>query len=322
MKKRLFSVFILCAVIILLCGANTLPVETPQSHNDEEPSGPVYDMRTATMPDNPREVFCVMNINASLVYEKQGYFTQGMCVSDEYIYIAAAEQDGNDYRIRKIDRNTLNVIDESDIFYNHANGMTYNENTNELVVTALDGRSGLYRVSGAQDYSLFVCNASTLGIERVVNLEDIIKGISPDLLGISEIAYNSEKRQYFISTHHPNRYLIVLNEDFSLDSYIFIEEHNEEKGLYGDMTCDGDYIYFCRWVKEKDQMLNAIDRYTYDGEYTGSCYLFGVSHIESIEMGEDGYCYANFIDFSYTRDLELYRFRLEDAYVRLCGAGI
>ena len=93
--------------------------------------------------------------------------------------------------------------------------------------------------------------------------------------------------------------------------------HDESNGLYGDMTCDDSYIYFCRWMKRDDVLLSAIDKYTYDGVFKGSCYLYGVTHIESIEMGNDGYCYANFIDFSNTRDLELYKFKIEDGYVLL-----
>ena len=318
MKKYFAMAFALCAVILIPCitlqflnrnrdltGVMSRTVET------------TIDLEEVTLPNNARDYFYCTSINSTLLYEVKGEFTQGMCMSDDHIYIAAADHNGNDYKIRKLDKNTLVVLGESTECYNHANGMAYNKNTNELVITGLDGRSGLYGTSGSQDYSLFVCDADTLKTKTMVCIENIVKGISPDLLGISEIAYNDERNQYFVSTHYPNRYLIVLNEDFSLNSYMFMEPHSESRGLHGDMTCDDNYIYFCRWMRENDVLLSAIDRYTYDGEFKGSCYLYGVTHIESIEIGSDGYCYANFIDFSNTRDLELYKFKIEDGYVLL-----
>ena len=309
MKKFFVIVLIFVAMLLVSCSGNEIEKKKMRINTDGETYLSVnYNEIAARFGD--------ISTNAELLRTDKMEFTQAMCISEDYVFIAFGKYNGNGYKLRKLDRDTMEVIAESDRHFNHANGITYNKDTNELIICSLDGRSGKYKITGDQDYGFFIVDADTLELKRTLNIKDIVLGIAPDLCGVSEIAYNNVQKRYYVATHYPYRYIIVLNDDFTLNHYMYMRDFYDPYGLYGDMSCDDEHLYFCRWIIEQNQLLNVVDKYTLDGEYISSNYVYGITHIEAVAI-DGNECYANFIDFSNKFDLKLYKFNLNDEYIRL-----
>ncbi len=226
-----------------------------------------------------------------------GAYTQSICVSDNYVYIShstSMDLNKNDYVLRKYDRFTGNFIAEGTWRFNHANGMTYNSKTDEIIITALDGNGTATTSIGIQDYCLFVADPETLKFKRLINLRDIILDIEPSSVGISAVAFNEITEQYYVLTRHPERRIVILTKDFSYVSD-FPTIARQDPYLHGDICCDGEYIYTTAWVKPS--LKNVVDIYTLDGEFIDTKEVNGLTHIEGIDR-RNGRFYVCFIDFN------------------------
>ncbi len=235
----------------------------------------------------------------SLFIDNNHSYSQSVCVSEHYLFMSYSPScgiDNNDYVIRKYDLEKGELLQEGTIKYNHANGMTYNKYRNELIVVGLNGNASQTTSVGDIDYSLFVVDADTLALKEIVNLKEIVLSVNPGNVGISGVAFNKIKNEYYILTRYPQRYVIVLNEEFSYKSHFFMLNFSDESGTRGDISCDENYIYSVVWLSPFT-VENQIDVYTTSGEYVTSYHVNGVTHIEGIDKNDD-FFYLVFIDFS------------------------
>ena len=169
---------------------------------------------------------------------------QSICATDDYIVCLENVLDGSGqpdivkayYRNDK-DKNGNPVeqyslamqVQETD--YEHANGMAYNPNTNEIAVS-------LYTSYQKENRGcLFIMDADTLKFKRKVKVTD-----SYNILGIG---YDSANDRYVIQTNADGGYQFkILNNEFQV---------TEDLGDLGGYAGDGNYQDLC--VTE-DYVLN------------------------------------------------------------------
>ncbi len=224
-------------------------------------------------------------------------YTQAFCVSDDFVFVSHSASKGgnkNDYILYKYDRFTGELISQGSTHLNHANGMTYNSRTNEIIVTALDGNGTSTTSIGTQDFCLFVVDPDTLKIKRIVNLVNIILKINKDSVGISAVAYNEITDNYYVLTRYPERRIVTLTGDFEYVSDFPILFRSDPY-LHGDICCDGEYLYTTAWIRSG--LENVVDIYTLEGELIETKEVNGLTHIEGIDR-RNGRFYVNFIDFN------------------------
>ena len=234
----------------------------------------------------------------TLLYSDVSY-TQGMCVSDKYLFVSSSpSQNANpdDYVVKKVSLATGEVLATSTQPFNHANGMTYNRNTNKIYIVGLNGTSTQTTTVNDMDYSLFVVNADTLALETTVNLKSIVLSICAECVGINGITYNEQYNEYYVLTRYPERYIITLNADFTLKDSFYMYKSTDIGGVTGDICTDGYKIYIPIWRSDIEQLRNDVKVYTRSGVYIGTYNVNGYTHIESMDI-RGGDFYFNFIDF-------------------------
>lgn len=233
-------------------------------------------------------------------------YTQGMCVTDNYAFISCSPSknaDKNDYVIRKVDLTSGEILATSTQAYNHANGITYNKNTNKLYVCALDGNAETTTTISDDDYSLYVVDVDTLSLVDTINLKNIITTVCVGSVGISGVTYNPQYDEYYVLTRHPKRYIITLDNSFNLKDFFFMFDRSADNGVRGDICTDGYWIYCPNWRSDlatSNSLINEVHVYSRKGELIGVFTVNGYTHIESMDI-KDGYYYFNFIDFSDNR---------------------
>ncbi len=227
-------------------------------------------------------------------------FTQGMCLSYEYLFVSSSPSnnaDPNDYLIYKIDLLSREIVAISSTSFNHANGMTYNQKTNKLYICAADGRSSTETSVSDMDYSLYVVNADTLSLEKVIDLKSIILSVYDESLGVCGIAYNPDYDEYYLLTRYPERHIITLNSDFTFKNSFYLFDAYSIGGVVGDICTDGEKIYVPTWRSDINNLNNEVRVYDRSGNYLGIYNVDGYTHIESMDIREDEYYYS-FIDFN------------------------
>lgn len=167
---------------------------------------------------------------------------QSMCVTEDYIICMENYDDATDdpdiisaYYRNNVDENGNPVVQYSLVKhvaerdYEHANGMAYNPNTGEILVS-------LYTSKHEENRGcLFVMDAKTLTYKDKIKISD-----SYNILGIG---YNEETNQYVIQTNVEGGYSFkILDENFQI-----IEDLGEYAGTakgdnFQDLCVSGDYI--------------------------------------------------------------------------------
>lgn len=232
-------------------------------------------------------------------------FIQGIAVSDDYIFagydtVKDSNKEPNSYYIRKLDRTTGEVLATSTQTFNHTNAMTYNSNTNELIVTALSDNNGVTD----DDYQLYVVDANTLTLKTTIDLKEVALSVYSDAEGISQVAYNSTLDEYYIgirnvSSSDAKRYVATLKSDFTLKTSIYLCDLAAYPGIMGDFFVDTNYIYIPNWRSDISNTSNEVYIYDKNGNLTETKSIDGVMHIEGMDY-IDGKYYISFIA-SYNR---------------------
>jgi hypothetical protein len=184
------------------------------------------------------------NLQWELVFEdeREGGIVQSICVTPDYIITLENVNDLADTPdiLKAYYRNDVdadgNPVEKyslatriNEIHYEHCNGITYNPNTNELIIA-------LYTNAVPENRgSVYVLDAETFAYLRTVKVTD-----DYNLLGID---YMPESNQYLIQTDFEARNsFLILDENFEL-----VEDLGEYEGSgmgnnFQDLCVSGDYI--------------------------------------------------------------------------------
>lgn len=167
---------------------------------------------------------------------------QSVCATETYIICLENYADGSgkpdivkayyrndtDENGNKVEKYSLaKRVAETD--YEHANGMAYNPETNEIAVS-------LYTdADPANEGCLFIMDAETLKYKRTVK---VLSGCN--ILGIG---YDKESRRYVIQTNAEDGYqFYILNEQFQVVETLGDMQGYAGDGNYQDLCVTGDYI--------------------------------------------------------------------------------
>ncbi len=195
---------------------------------------------------------------------------QGACTDSKYAYIAI---NSGSTTILKYDINTFKLVKKkSGLNLNHANDMTYNKDTNTIVV----------------------CNNSP-------NF-DVISFVDPDTLNI--ISTKKIKHKIYSIAYNPdyNRYVVGLSGSYDyavLDSnFKLIKKYKGYKSGYlrQGCDCDNNYIYFA----QSGSSGNLIVIYDWNGNLIDTVVLKKSLEIENIfHSGNTFFCtlhyYGNYV---------------------------
>ncbi len=302
MKTKFWIAILLAAVLISSCNISPAPPnetsDTAESIVTTEITVAETTAEVTTVEETTKAPIVLEPLDGSRRFVTiSGAYTQAFCVSDEYIFVSHSASMGgnkNDYILYKYDRFTGELLKKGKAQLKHANGMTYNSQTDEIIVTALDGNGTSTTSMGVQDFSLFIVDPETLNIIRLVNLQSIILGINPNSVGISAVAYNEITDNYYVLTRYPERRIVTLTGNFEYVSDFPILFRSDPY-LHGDICCDGEYLYTTAWIRFG--LENVVDIYTLEGELIETKEVNGLTHIEGIDR-RNGRFYVNFIDFN------------------------
>ena len=193
-----------------------------------------------------------------------GFACQGGCVVDNNWYMLTTTQDNATQYLYKLDLET-NVFTLCATYteLKHANGLTFNPNTNELLVAPMDGSN------------IIAVDISDYSISRTIT------AVLPDGGYHLAIAFD-RKRNLIYSWRGSNIYVFSANGNYiktiTLNNYV---THSTTQ----DMETDGDFVYLL-WSKGP----SYIDVYTVAGDFVATQTTTGFSEeFESIGYNWNGY---------------------------------
>ena len=199
---------------------------------------------------------------------------QGSCSDGQYAYYLMLNKNNEMTRILKTSLIDNRVIKfSSPLKLNHGNDVTYNADTNELVVINLK----------PEPFKLSVINPSTLKMEYAKNIDvpSKLPGASSKTLkkieGYSAIGYSSERKQYVLRVKIFRGYLI-LDENMKPVKYVKADKVIKDV-LNQGIDVDGEYIYD---VKSIPGVSNFIAVYDWNGHFKYKVNIPVYSEAESI----------------------------------------
>ncbi|MEG0154992.1 MAG: hypothetical protein RR678_06380 [Lachnospiraceae bacterium] len=167
---------------------------------------------------------------------------QSICCTENYIICLENSLDGtldpdvvSAYYKNTVDENGNPVEQYSlakqvnDTSYEHANGMAYNPNTKEILVSPYTA------VNPENMGCLFIMDADTLAYKGKVKVSE-----DYNILGID---YKSDTDQYIIQTDGSNDYSFkILNSSYQVIEDLGAYEGTSKGSNFQDLCVDGDYI--------------------------------------------------------------------------------
>ena len=237
---------------------------------------------------------------AVLIFTGLNMWTQGMCVSNNTIFITQCSSSQGQYHISRVSHSG-SIYSSSCNTFNHANGMSYDEDQNKLYVCKFAANSSTDGCDRDCDFSLLLINADTFEIEQEIDLFDVVKGVCAESIGIGGVAYNNKSKQLCVFTRKPKRYIIFLDDNYAYESSLYICDDYGEV-LFGDICWFDEYLVTCYWDWGYSNLVSFYDCY---GNMIKSIELTGITHIESIDFYENK-LFASFNDFSNDIDTKVF----------------
>lgn len=211
-----------------------------------------------------------------------GYDTvQGGCTDGKYAYYVMYKRTVEKGKIVKVRLSTMKVVKTSKVLpIAHGNDVTYNSDTNRLVVAN----------SSTDNKTLTIVNPKTL---KVVGAENV--KLDEDIFGITDsqasnqhgycgITYNSKRKQYVLLARKTGGNLVILNEDFEPIKYI--RPAKKDGMLLQGLDSTNDFILvYSSFHGSKN--YNVVSAYDWNGNFVtrinvGSGYeLENVFHVGS-----------------------------------------
>ena len=194
---------------------------------------------------------------------------QGSCTDGTYGYMILESQTVYKGSLWKVNLSDGSVVDcVYDLPIDHGNDMTYNSKTGKLIV-----------VHNKPNYdTISIIDPETLQVEETRKLSR----------NMYSITYNEEKDQYAIGISG-NYNFAILDADFNEIAFYT----GKDTGLVKQgMDSDSRYIYFPQ--NSKDNSINRIQVYDWDGNYIDYIRVAAYQEIESIfHIGDDLYICFN-----------------------------
>lgn len=296
--RKVLAAFLVLALCLAGCGGGGTPSDaddgkdpetedtdgedTDDGDGEEEEEYP-YDYTTAAFFNVENAIIYAPVAQLSGVKADGSYFDlpgkdgydvqQGACTDGTYAYMVLENQKilddaGNQVSwdvIYKIDMSTWEVVDQTEPLYlDHANDMTYNSKTNQLLVIHCYVNTN--RIS--------VIDADTMEFVESFDID----------YGMFSICYNESRDQYVIGIKSTYDFAI-LDSDFKMvNNFIGVDPGYTKQG----MDCDDDYIYF---VMYED---NSLLCYNWNGVYCGCYRLKGLPQESEAMFNTNGNYYVTF----------------------------
>lgn len=183
-----------------------------------------------------------------------GGYPQGACTDGTYLYQAIPSKvkkvgERQADILYKIELSSWEVVAKSDwLGLDHANDLTYNSKTGQLVVAHHSGSTGAEKLISFVD-------PETLTLIETRELE----------MGLGNIAYNETRDQYVIRISKGYDFAI-LDSEFNLVQYYA----GTSLGLGGqNLDCDDQYIYFGDTGVKSAPGTEAVKIFDWDGNLKG-----------------------------------------------------
>ena len=203
-------------------------------------------------------------------FSEKRYHLQGYTVTDKYIVLACRYAD-NDHYLAVYDKKTHDLIH----FYHydnfsHANDVTYNWKTNEIVVVSDTSKE------------LVIIDGETFQQKKIVQIDYSENSSAP-----RSIAYDRERDQYYVFYNDHKFY--ILNNQYTVESSFELASYNQGADIYGN------YIYTVRWTSNTSQnYISVYDKTTH--ELVKQFYMENDNYreLEGIAFDENGISYLGF----------------------------
>lgn len=219
----------------------------------------------------------VLTINPTDGYSVQ----QGAATDGEYAYFILENQKENLCSIWKVDMDGWKVVDSAfELPLDHGNDMTYNADTDRLVVC-----------HNKPHYSwVSIINPDTLELEQTI----------PTTSGMYAIAYSAERDQYVIGLAGTYNHAILDS------SFKYVKKYNGvDTGLTKQgMDCDENFIYFPQYKGSDGE--NIIMVYDWEGNFVNRIELQkNLQEVETLFHDGEDYYAAYYSDRSHAYRLKL-----------------
>ena len=203
-----------------------------------------------------------------------GYDTvQGSCTDGTYGYYVMYKRSVENCRIAKVKLSNMKLVKLSAVLaIGHGNGITYNADTNRLVVTH----------AGTQKKKISTINANTLKLKSTVTLKLTtgVAGITTAQAskGFSAITYNSARKQYALLASGSGNLVIT---DADLVPIVYVTPTRKDGQLLQCLDSTDDYILIGQSFSG-GKRNNVVSAYTWDGTFVTRVNLGKGFELESI----------------------------------------
>ena len=203
-----------------------------------------------------------------------GYDTvQGSCTDGTYGYYIMYKRSVENCRIAKVRLSNMKLVKLSAVLaIGHGNGITYNADTNRLVVTH----------AGTQKKKISTINANTLKLKSTVTLKLTtgVAGITKAQAskGFSAITYNSTRKQYALLASGSGNLVIT---DANLVPIRYVTPTKKDGQLLQCLDSTDDYILIGQSFSGSKRN-NVVSAYTWDGTFVTRINLGTGFELESI----------------------------------------
>ncbi len=162
---------------------------------------------------------------------------QGSCSDGTYAYYVMINKNNDKARILKASLSNNETVKYSAAMnLGHGNDITYNSDTNRLVVVHYSPKP--YRVSVVNPVSLE--EEYNMDIDIPEELEGASSKTLKSIKGFTAIAYNAERQQYVLRIKSSHNY-VLLDANMKPIKYVKVNKYNKDTNQ--GIDADSNYIY-------------------------------------------------------------------------------
>lgn len=207
--------------------------------------------------------------------EKSIRATQGGCSDGTYYYQAfiqrddASNQENNIVKIGKFDmKKQKALLFSEELLLHHANDITYNSKTGELVLAH----------NAPHSKRLSIIDPETLTVKRTVELPG----------NIYSITYSPERDQYMVGASGGQNMRLITSDFQYADDFVRLATSQTSSYTTQGICSDDTFIYHVLWDSKRskaDDFQNVITVYDWYGNFVGIIHInFGVLEPENISV--------------------------------------
>lgn len=282
-RKAIKRILALSLVSVILCGCQPTNIALEEENNDAVTEETSEKEKTAPYKANQVEFLSMKDyidymprVSLTGVQDDGQYFhlpnvgdytvMQGGCTDGKYAYFILENNKLDKCMIFKVDMATWTIVKQTEgMDLHHGNGMCYNADTNQIVVS---------HNTGAPKLISFI-DADTLQEVGQKELD----------FSIYDIAYNAEKDWYVVGISGSTNFVVLDSNFVELGYY----EGNEVDFSNQGLDCDENYIYIGKSGVKTNPGVEVVLVYNWMGEFQGIFRVDSVSEQEAVFHWEDKY---------------------------------